>query len=265
MPEIFYDILDGETDIKDGESYGSQAAFYDALNERTDNYEMQEEIVRDYVPEGSKVLYLGNGSGNLTERIEDDYDIVGLDMSEDMLGISQQKTDVGHLQGDIRQLPIQEDSFDAVIMMGRTMTYLNEDEEVDSMMDEVNQALRDDGVFLFDNFREDTGDPEKGRLGGKGQYHFGRVMVEMDDEVSDYDSENHSWTWNVEYTVFDRSTRDEVSFEDTQRHRGFTPEEIERRLRENGFTGIEMEGRHAERKEVEQGDNEIITKATAEK
>lgn len=261
MPEIFYDILDGEVDVEDGDSYGSQAEFYDALNEGTDDYEMQEQVLRDYIPEGSKVLYLGNGSGNLTDRIDNDYDIVGLDMSQEMLDISREKTEAGHVQGDIRQLPIQEDSFDAVIMLGRTMTYLTEDDEVDAMMSEVNDVLKEDGVFLFDNFREDTGDPQKERLGGHGQYHFGRVMVEMDDEVSDYDPENHSWTWDVEYTLFDRSTREEVRFEDTQRHRGFAPEELQDWLTDNGFTDIEMEGRHAERKEVEDGDNEIITKA----
>lgn len=263
MPGIFYEIIEGEAEIEDGDSYGSQAEFYDKLNERTDNYDLQEQLVNDYIPEGSKVLYLGSGSGNLTERIDGDYDVVGLDMSHEMLNISERKTDAEHIQGDMRQLPVQEESFDAVIMLGRSMTYLQEDEEVEAMMSEVNQALRDDGVFLFDNFREDTGDPEEGRLGGHGEYHFGRMMVEIDDEVTDYDPENNSWTWNVEYTVFDRGSREEASFEDSQRLRGFTPEELERFLAENGFTNVEMEGRHAERKEVEDGDNEIITKAVA--
>jgi len=264
MPEVFYDILKGDAKIEDDDSYGSQAAFYDALNERTDNYDLQREIVEEYIPEGSRVLYVGNGSGNLTERIDGDYEVVGLDMSNEMLSISREKTGAEHVQGDMRELPIQDGSFDAAIMLGRSMTYLHEDEEVESMMSEVNRALKDGGVFLFDNFREDTGDPEKGRLGREGQYHFGRVMVEMEDEVSDYDPEDHTWTWNVEYSVFDRGIEEEVTFTDTQRHRGFTPEEVRQRLAENGFQDIEMEGRHAERKEVEENDNELITKAVVE-
>ena len=53
MPQIFYDILEGETDIKDGDSYGSQARFFDALNQETDDYNIQQELVEDYIPEGS--------------------------------------------------------------------------------------------------------------------------------------------------------------------------------------------------------------------
>lgn len=262
MPEIFYDILSGEAEIDDGDSYGSQARFFDALNEETDDYGMQQKLVEDYIPEGSRILYLGNGSGNLTERLEENYDVVGLDLSRDMLQISRETTDSEHLQGDMRNLPISGESFDAAIMLGRSMTHLQDDESIDSMMSEVNRVLEDGGIFLFDNFREYTGDPEEERLGGKGDYHFGRVLVQIDDEVTDYNPEENTWTWNVEYTVYDRGTGEKETFEDTQRHRGFPPEEIKDRLHEHSFTDVEMEGRHAERKQLEDTDNEIITKAT---
>ena len=261
MPDIFYDILSEEAEIDDGDSYGSQARFFDALNEGTDDYGIQQKLVEDYIPEGSRVLYLGNGSGNLTERLDGKYDLVGLDMSGDMLQISKEKTDAEHIQGDMRSLPLADESFDAAIMLGRSMTHLLEDESVNQMMSEVNRVLEDDGVFLFDNFREYTGDPEEERLGGKGDYHFGRVMVQVDDEVKNYDPEDNTWRWNVEYTVYDRANGEKVTFEDTQRHRGFSPEQIKQSLREHGFTDIEMEGRHAERKQVEDTDNEIISKA----
>lgn len=261
MPQIFYDILEGETDIKDGDSYGSQARFFDALNQETDDYDIQQELVEDYIPEGSRVLYLGNGSGNLTERLDENYDVIGLDLSGDMLEISREKTDADHVQGDMRNLPLADESFDAAIMLGRSMTHLQEDESVNQMMSEVNRVLQDEGIFLFDNFREYAGEPEEERLGGHGQYHFGRVQVEIDDEVRNYDPEENTWIWNVEYTLFDRGERKEVTFEDTQKHRGFSPNEIEEKLHEHGFTDVEMEGRHAERKPVEDTDNEIITKA----
>lgn len=261
MSLVLHRILDGEIELEDGDPYGSQAEFYDVLNERTDDYEMQEQVVRDYIPEGATILYLGNGSGNLTERIEEEYEVIGLDASREMLELSDKKTDAEHVQGDIRQLPFQEGAFDAVVMLGRTITYLHDDEEVEEMMSEAARALKDGGVFVFDSFREDAGDPEKERLGGHGQYHFGRIMVEVEDEVRDYDPGKNTWTRDVEYRLYDRSSGREEVINDTQRHRGFEPEELRSGLQEHGFASVEQEGRHAERKEVEDGDNEVITKA----
>lgn len=58
------------------------------------------------------------------------------------------------------------------------------------------------------------------------------MIVEMDDEITDYDPEDLMWTLKVQYSVFDRSSRGEVKFRDL---REVKPEEIEKVLRNSGF------------------------------
>ncbi|WP_282941417.1 class I SAM-dependent methyltransferase [Paenibacillus sp. RC67] len=106
---------------------------------------------------------LGCGTGNIAIPLaQQGYEVYGIDLSEDMLAVAQQKAHeaeraqafsgkgaITWLQQDLRDWSLLQ-PVDAVISLCDCMNYLLEEEEVVEALGQAYAALKDGGVFVFD-------------------------------------------------------------------------------------------------------------------
>lgn len=187
----------------------------------------------------SRVLEAGCGSGNLAKYIvEAGYDYVGCDLSEDMLGIARENNqDVRFFQRDMRELGFDGD-FDAVLITGRSFTYMTRNDDVRRCLDSVHRSLKPAGVLVFDNFNASE-------LFSNFQNHMEHVS-ECNGKVYRRISDNSfnlktGWTWNWDAKYYVEKDGSEIkAVEDKSVLRAFTEDELELFLKLCGFNIINV-------------------------
>lgn len=102
----------------------------------------------------TKIIDLCCGTGDLAriaQKIQPDAIVTGIDFSEEMLKIAKNKTPNGkiqYLQGDITNLPYEDNSFDTVTMGFGLRNILNAEKAVE----EIYRILKPNGSFLHLDF-----------------------------------------------------------------------------------------------------------------
>ena len=110
---------------------------------------------------GARVLDLCCGQGrHLLDLMKRGYDVVGVDLSEYMLGKCRESADEQGLkpnliQSDMRELSFDSE-FDAVINMFTSFGYLENEDEDQKVLDGVARALKPGGRFLMDIHNRDA-------------------------------------------------------------------------------------------------------------
>ena len=235
------------------ESYKSFASVYDSFMDETD-YELLAEQIRNLIgkyglskpaqertgasesadvllaAEKNLVVDLGCGTGKLTEIMAGyGYDMMGLDLSEDMLSIAIERRDkLGHktmyLCQDMRSFELY-GTAGTFLSVGDSVNYLTSDRDLDKLFRRVNTFLFPRGIFIFD-FKT---------------IHFFRDVV--GDRIIAEDREDCSFIWDNSYdektdiNEYDLSLflRDDSAgaadnafrkFEEVHRQRGYTLEHI---------------------------------------
>ncbi len=108
-----------------------------------------------YQVDAGLVLDLGCGTGNMTQRLAaQGYDMIGIDLSSEMLQIAQEKNadtgyDILYLQQDMRDFELY-GTVRAVVSVCDSMNYLLEEEELLDVFRLVNNYLDPEGIFIFD-------------------------------------------------------------------------------------------------------------------
>ena len=141
------------------EAYTGFAYVYD---EYMDNipYEEWEQYLSELLREnninpGCTIADLGCGTGTVTRMLDKEgYDILGIDLSEDMLTIASEKTYEAEQQilyscQDMRdfELPYK---VDALVSIGDSMNYITTNDDLCDVFKCVKKCLEDGGVFIFD-------------------------------------------------------------------------------------------------------------------
>lgn len=112
-------------------------------------------LLKEYGVEEGLVLDLGCGTGSLTQILaEKGYDMIGIDNSEDMLGIAMEKReetgqDILYLLQDMREFELY-GTVKAVISICDSMNYILESDDLKEVFRLVNNYLDPGGVFIFD-------------------------------------------------------------------------------------------------------------------
>lgn len=117
----------------------------------------QDKMLRFFTPEmaggGKKILDAGCGSGQLmSELARKGYDIYGMDMSHEMLGLTRNKInevmgadEARLISADIESIPFHDNTFDVVTTAG-VIEYLKNDDKV---LYEFHRVLKDNGILVI--------------------------------------------------------------------------------------------------------------------
>lgn len=135
--------------------YGGFAEVYDKFMDNVSYDEwyqyLHSLLVKYGISEGT-VAELACGTGEITRRLlESGYQVIGLDLSEDMLMIAREKCgeDVLLLYQDMRKLELLE-PVDAVVCVGDGINYLDSLAELRQVAERAALYLRQGGMFIFD-------------------------------------------------------------------------------------------------------------------
>lgn len=140
------------------EPYSAFAYVYDQLMEDV-NYDHWvnyiEKIFERYMLQPRNIAELACGTGNITNRLAyRGYNVVAMDISEDMLSIAQEKArkmdvDVTYLNQDMKDL-ILPTELDVILCVCDGINYILETEHLLKVFQSVYRHLKDRGLFIFD-------------------------------------------------------------------------------------------------------------------
>ena len=230
------------------ESYTNFAEVYDTFMDQT-SYEdwadrllsMMKKYGRKGNEEGDRlVVDLGCGTGKVTEMLADlDYQMIGVDLSVDMLGIAQnRKMELGHdtlyVCQDMRNLELGSQA-GTFISVGDSINYLLTTDDLVRMFKGVREYLLDNGIFVFDFktlhlYRDVIGD---------------RTIAEDREDCAFiwdnwFDEEKHINEYDL--TLFIHEPEDERGifrrYEEVHYQRGYTLEEVKEVVKKAGLIWV---------------------------
>lgn len=99
------------------------------------------------------IAELGCGTGNITIQLANkNYDMIGIDISEDMLAIAKQKSEglnILYLSQDITQFELY-GTVDCIISLCDSLNYILKTNDLFKVFKLVNNYLNPKGLFIFD-------------------------------------------------------------------------------------------------------------------
>lgn len=246
------------------ESYRSFASVYDEFMDGTD-YQLTADRIQDMITrfgvskptqkrtgaseahdvllaaEKNLVVDLGCGTGKLTEILADrGYDVMGIDLSEEMLGIALERRDslrhrTLYLCQDMREFELY-GTAGTFVSVGDSVNYLLEDEDMVRLFKRVNTFLFPRGIFVFDFktlhlYRDVIGDS---------------TIAEDREDCSFiwenwFDDESRINEYDLSLFIREKGTEDDNLFrkyQEIHRQRGYTLEEMKSFAKEAGLTWI---------------------------
>lgn len=103
---------------------------------------------------GERVLDLCCGTGRHSIALDNlGLKVTGVDLSPVLLQVgmeTSQGREIEYVQGDMRDLPFDDGSFDAVFNLFTSFGYFAEDAENEKVLSEIARVIRDQGRFLVD-------------------------------------------------------------------------------------------------------------------
>lgn len=137
--------------------YGEFAKIYDKLQDIDyDSFiDYYEKIFNKYDLKPNLVLDLACGTGNITIPLSSrGYDVIGVDLSEEMLDIAAEKArekslDILFLNQDMTEFELY-GTVDAIVCSLDGVNYLTEDGDVEKLFALVKNYLNPNGIFIFD-------------------------------------------------------------------------------------------------------------------
>ncbi|NGZ73768.1 class I SAM-dependent DNA methyltransferase [Saccharibacillus alkalitolerans] len=152
-------------------SYGKFAYVYDELMQDMPYAKWKRFALEAWEKHGNprNVVELGCGTGTLTVMLaEQGYGMIGIDLSEDMLAVAQDKAEERPpLQGLLRSGSLRfvrqdmtewmtPEPADSVISFCDCLNYLTEPEQVEAAFRATYEGLKPGGTFLFDVHHQNT-------------------------------------------------------------------------------------------------------------
>jgi SAM-dependent methyltransferase len=138
------------------------ARYYDLLNRDKDypgEIRFIDGLIRRHAPDARRVLELGCGTGiHGVLLAETGYDLLGLDLSADMIAVAQRRAvalppeaaaRVRFLQGDAREFQL-DGQFDVILALFHVMSYQLSNDDLSAVFGRLKAHLKPGGVVLFD-------------------------------------------------------------------------------------------------------------------
>lgn len=188
--------------------------------------------------ERNTVLDLGCGTGTLTELLaRRGYDMIGIDLSEEMLRVAVDKRDrsgldILYLCQDMRELELY-GTVGAVVSVCDSVNYLLEEEDVVQTFRLVNNYLYPEGLFIFDfntayKYAEILGDTTIAEDREECSFIWENTYYE-EERINEYD-----------LSIFVREEGDHYrKFQETHLQRGYTLREMRGMVEAAGLLFLE--------------------------
>lgn len=226
----------------ENESYRFLAQIYDDLMDHVD-YEQWANFVLDLVKEQGdlpkNILELGCGTGNITkELLAMGYEVVGVDLSEEMLELAHEKTQhfaekIILLQQDITEMDFDIYEIDCIIACNDTFNYIIEKEKLRAALKYLYPRMKKGGQFVFDiSSRYKLQHILGNHVFGESFEDFAYLWENF------YDDQEH--LIEMEINIF--SKQNELYRRDIEIHhqKAYTEKEIAELLQEIGFQNIKI-------------------------
>ena len=196
--------------------------------------------------ERNLVVDLGCGTGTLTELLyQKGYDCIGVDNSEEMLGIAMEKkvesgSEILYLHQDMRELDLYS-TVGTVISVCDSVNYILEEEELLQVFRLVNNYLYPGGIFIFDfntdyKYREVIGNTTIAENREDCSFIW-ENYYDPEEEINEYD-----------LTIFVQEEGDTFHrFTETHLQRGYTVGQMRTLVEQAGLKILDRSKRAAER------------------
>ena len=115
-----------------------------------------QQSIAKYSPGAKTILDVGCGTGEIAVRLANQqFDVTGVDLSEDMLAVAQSKLEenkvqVLFLKQDMRDLAGFSEPFDVITICCDSLNYLENKEDIITTFRAVHHQLKSQGLFIFD-------------------------------------------------------------------------------------------------------------------
>ena len=135
-------------------SYKRFAYFYDEVMADL-NYDLWLEFVSPYLKKGDKILDLACGSGTFATMLKlSGYDSYGLDLSEEIIEIANEKKKINHLDIPFYVMDMTsfkfDFKFDIITCFFDSINFLDNKSKIKKMFNCVYNSLKSNGYFIFD-------------------------------------------------------------------------------------------------------------------
>ena len=222
---------------------GKMAQIFDAMYQVFIDYDEEYQFYIQLISETKSinVLEIGCGTGNLAQRfITNNYDYLGIDFSQSMIEIAQQRNPKGSfVQADMRNFNLKL-SYDFILITGRSTSYLITNQDVNETFSSVFNNLTKDGIFIFDFIDANRYIPYIYK--NKNITHEatidGKKYLRIGNWVPTPKTENFMLDWSANYYEI-INNKEKLISEDFSTVRVFTLNEIALFLFQNGFEIIE--------------------------
>ena len=213
---------------------------YQTFINYNDEYLFYSKILDNY--NKSNVLEIGCGSGNLAKLfIESHINYSGLDLSNDMIKLSESKNPKGNfIKGDITNFKRSKKT-DAIIITGRTSSYLNTNKDIFKALKAIYNNLSTGGILSFDfidatRFFTEIKDGKNVKHSAtinKVNYHRESFMKPNKEQ------DNFMFNWEATYYKIENGVTKKIT-DDTSTVRAFTINEWELFLKLSNFKLLEI-------------------------
>jgi SAM-dependent methyltransferase len=217
---------------------GKMAAIFDAMYQTFIDYDEEYEFYDSLIQENNcdTILEIGSGTGNLAKRFqENNQNYMGLDYSLSMIAIAQERNKNSlFIHGDMRAFHL-ENPVDAILITGRSTSYLITNEDVNNTFASLYKNLNDNGIILFDFIDANRFIPftkENETIVHQAAYEGINYIRESHWDTTSF--ENFMLEWNAQYYTLVNGEK-EIIADDFSTVRVFTLNEIQLFLYLNNF------------------------------
>lgn len=189
------------------------------------------------------VVDLGCGTGKLTQILADrGYDMIGIDLSEDMLSIAQERKiesgrDILYTLQDMRDFELY-GAAGAMVSVGDSVNYLIGDGDLEAMFRCVQRGLLPGGVFVFDFktihlYRDVIGESTIAEDRGECAFIWDNYY-DPETCINEYDLAVFVQEEGSDSSLFRR-------FDEVHQQRGYTPDQLRAAAEKAGLIWLAMQ------------------------
>jgi SAM-dependent methyltransferase len=217
---------------------GKMAAIFDAMYQTFIDYDQEYKFYNNLIQANNcnSILEIGSGTGNLAKRFQkNNQNYIGLDYSISMIDIAQERNkNCVFIHGDMREFEL-ENPVDAILITGRSTSYLINNEDINNTFTSLSKNLNDDGIIIFDFIDANRFIPftkENQTILHEATYEGINYIRESHWKTTSL--ENFMLEWNAQYYTIKNGEKEIIS-DDFSTVRVFTLNEMELFLYLNNF------------------------------